>query len=245
MSRGGAGVYGTDYMADTGVIQSLPSLNVTAVDELEAALSLERFGRYVKWASGDKNRALELYTLNSSLSESLYVPLQALELALRNRIHNVMKECYSERWFECQEFVMEERNRKQVEVAKSDLEREKPGSSGISSKVVAALTFSFWTSMVGAAYEELWRKTLFAIAKGSDGRPLPRKALSSPLTQIRLLRNRIAHHKPILYWRLPHYFDVAMDLTRYLSPPVATWCDSVQKFKGVYPAGGYVLNKPL
>lgn len=237
-------MYGAHYMADTGVIQSQLSPSVTVVDELEAALSLERFGRYVKWASGDKNRALELYTLNTKLSESLYVPLQALELALRNRIHNVMKERYADRWFECEEFVMESRQRKQVEDAKSDLEREKPGSSAICSKVVAALTFSFWTSMVGHDYETLWRTTLHKIATGTDGSPLPRKALSGPLTKIRLLRNRIAHHEPILYWTLPRHFDIAMKLTAYLSPPVATWCDSVQKFKAVYPAGGYVLNKP-
>lgn len=70
---------------------------VTTFADLEAALSLERFARYVAWAGGDRARALELYTLNTQLSEALYTPLQALELALRNRIHTAMAAAYGER----------------------------------------------------------------------------------------------------------------------------------------------------
>jgi hypothetical protein len=73
---------------------------VTTVTEMEAALSLERFARYVAWASGDRERALALYTLNTQLSEALYTRLQVLELALRNRIHTVMSAAHGERWFE-------------------------------------------------------------------------------------------------------------------------------------------------
>ena len=49
---------------------------------LEDALSLERFARYLAWADGDRRKALDLYTLNAKLSESLYIPLQVLELSL-------------------------------------------------------------------------------------------------------------------------------------------------------------------
>lgn len=68
-------------------------------DALEMALSLERFGRYLDWANGDRSRAIELYTLNTLISESLYTPLQMLEVALRNRIHAVMTEPVNESWF--------------------------------------------------------------------------------------------------------------------------------------------------
>lgn len=66
---------------------------------LEQALSLERFGRYLDWAAGDRARAIELYTLNTKISESLYTPLQMLEVALRNRIHAVMTETRHVGWF--------------------------------------------------------------------------------------------------------------------------------------------------
>ncbi len=45
------------------------------IDDIEAALSLERFGRYVAWAGGNRERALELYTLNTQVSEALYIAL--------------------------------------------------------------------------------------------------------------------------------------------------------------------------
>ena len=70
----------------------------------EATLSLERFARYLEWAKGDRLRALELYALNTQLSEALYTPLQILEVTLRNRIHTVLtdslNECWSS-WVEC------------------------------------------------------------------------------------------------------------------------------------------------
>lgn len=49
-------------------------------DAVEAALSLERFARYVAWADGDRQKAVDLYTLNTQVSEALYVSLQALEV---------------------------------------------------------------------------------------------------------------------------------------------------------------------
>jgi len=58
--------------------------------DLEEALSLERFGRYLAWSHGDRHQAIRLYTLNTKVSESLYTPLQMLEVALRNRIHRVL-----------------------------------------------------------------------------------------------------------------------------------------------------------
>jgi len=44
---------------------------VIEAQHLEEALSLERFGRYLAWAGGDRARALDLYALNTRLSEAL------------------------------------------------------------------------------------------------------------------------------------------------------------------------------
>jgi hypothetical protein len=73
----------------------------------------------------------------------------------------------------------------------------KEGKDPTHGRVVAALTLSFWTAMVSPVYEPLWRSTLFTIAVRRDGKRLSRKQLSRPLTPIRVLRNRIAHHEPI------------------------------------------------
>jgi hypothetical protein len=212
---------------------------VTILDDMEAALSLERFARYVAWADGDRARALELYALNTRLSEALYTPLQVLELALRNRIHIVMSTTHGERWFEIDGLLVALHQREQLDTALADLAREAkepwPG------RVVAALTFSFWTAMLSPAYEELWRSTLSAIATKADGRRLARKQLTRPLTPIRVLRNRVAHHEPVLHWDLPKHHAAMLEVTGWLSPAAADWCKSVDRFPDVYPADGYRL----
>lgn len=206
--------------------------------EIEQALSLERFARYVAWAGGDRDLALEFYTLNTRLSEALYAPLQALELSLRNRIHAVMSGAHGERWFE-EDLLQAPHQREQVSDAVAELIKD--GKDPIAGRVVAALTFSFWTAMVSPVYEDLWRASLNAIAARPDGKRLSRKQLSRPLTPIRVLRNRVAHHEPILHWSLPKHHGQIVEVTNWLSPSVAGWLAPIDRFPAVYPNGGYTL----
>ena len=202
--------------------------------EFEAALSLERFARYLEWRSGDHTGALELYGLNTQLSESLYTPLQVLEVTLRNRIHTVLTEVRHERWFEDDGFLLIEHQRCRIAKATEVLAGEQKATTA--GRIVSALTFSFWISMLGSKYERLWQKTLHTIARREDGGGLRRKDFSAPLTKIRLLRNRVAHHEPIVHWDLPKHYGNILQLTRWLSPAAADWCIGHSRFPEVYPA---------
>jgi len=208
---------------------------------VEAALSLERFARYVAWADGDRERAVSLYTLNTQVSEALYVPLQALEVALRNRIHTVMSAAHGPGWFQPEAGHVTDRQAEQVRAAVAELtEAGKPIEDG---RVVAALTFSFWTSMFGREQDDLWKRTLHKIAT-RDGRFLSRKDFTARLTQVRLLRNRIAHHEPILYWNLPKLHQSMLEMTRWLSPAMDDWRGTVDRFAQVHPAERLALPRP-
>ncbi len=210
-------------------------------EHLEEALSLERFGRYLAWAGGDRARALDLYALNIRLSEALYPPLQMLEVALRNRIHAVLSASVQPRWFEGPGFLAVQYQNEQVAEALADLAREhKEPTPG---RVVAALTFSFWTTMLGTPYENLWQTDLHRIGRRDDGKGLRRKDLSGPLTPIRLLRNRIAHHEPILDWNLPKHHDAMLRITGWLSPPAAAWCRTLDRFDQVHPSERIALQQ--
>lgn len=202
--------------------------------DIENALSLERFNRYLAWAGNDHTRAIELYTLNSLISESLYVALQMLEVTLRNRIHMTMTQEYGEEWFYDDTVILIDIQRDQVKKALIDLGGDKakisPGA------MVAKLTFSFWTSMFNAAYENLWQKTLNKMAKTPDGKGLTRKDFSSPLTPIRTLRNRISHHEPVINWNLNKHYENILMITEYLYPPAKDWCEANSRFPVVYPA---------
>ncbi len=144
-----------------------------------------------------------------------------------------MRAAHGPEWLWDDALLLIERQPGQREDAEEELRRENkditPG------RVVAALTFSFWTSMFAPEYEDKWQKTLHQIAKRKDGKGLRRKDFSGPLWPIRTLRNRIAHHEPILPWNLPKHYGNMVQLIEWLSPDAATWCRRVSRFKRIYP----------
>lgn len=77
-----------------------------------------------------------------------------------------------------------------------------------------------------------------------EGRFLARKDFTARLTQVRLLRNRIAHHEPILYWNLPQLHQAMLEMTRWLSPAMDDWRGTVDRFPEVHPAERLALPRP-
>lgn len=129
----------------------------TVIDEtipyegIEDTLSADRFGTYLGWAGGDRNRAVALYTLNALLSESMQIPLHMLEVALRNRIHQVMTKAYGETWFDMSEHQLNATQVAMLARARGDLAEK--GKDDTPARIIAALTFGFWTAMLGKEYE--------------------------------------------------------------------------------------------
>jgi hypothetical protein len=80
--------------------------------------------------------------------------------------------------------------------------------------------------MFGTVYDDLWRRTLYRIAQSPDGKRLSRKHFTRPLTPIRILRNRVAHHEPIIYWSLRKHHDRIVELTEWLAPAAAACAGS-------------------
>jgi hypothetical protein len=216
-------------------------LVMTSFAELETALSSERLARYLDWAQGDPAIALELYTKNTQTSEALYTPLQLLEVVLRNAIHRAMSNKYGQNWYDVDAVLKGTHQREQITAAHDEL--SKNGKSINPGSVIAALTFSFWTTMLSPAYEELWRSCLSSIAIKEDGRRLARKDLSRPLTQIRLLRNRVAHHEPILHWDLHKHHLAIVAITRWLSPAASNWAIEIDRFSAVYATIAVQIKK--
>ena len=207
----------------------------------EATLSSDRFSTYLGWANGDRDRAIQLYSLNTKISESLYTPLHILEVALRNRVHEVMSATHGSTWYDQAAHQANPVQAEMLAKARQDMfdakKTETPG------RMVAALTFGYWTAMLGKEYENLWQTTLNDIAQREDGKGLTRKAFSKPLAPIRTLRNRIAHHEPILYWTLLKHHDAILQLTAWLSPVAAQWSRDHTRFAQVHPAGGIDLHR--
>lgn len=209
---------------------------------IEDTLSADRFGTYLGWAEGDRKRAIKLYTLNAVLSESLYTPLHMLEVTLRNRVHQVMGKAHGDAWFDLPEHQFNAVQADMLKKARLDLQEK--GKDPTPGRMVASLTFGYWTAMLGKEYENLWQTTLKDIARREDGKGLRRKDFTKSLGAIRTLRNRLAHHETVLHWDLPKHYGNILQLITWLSPVAADWCTACSRFDTLYPADGIKLARP-
>lgn len=201
---------------------------------LQTAFSHARMGRYLDWSGGNPAGAFQLYTLNAQLSEALYIPLQALELSLRNRIHEAMSLQFGDRWLMDDSRHLHEKQKQKVRRALAEiaLNRKPPTPE----QILSALSFGFWTALLGKDHEALWRTALYTIARKPNGKRVSRKNLSGPLTTIRKLRNRIAHHEPILHFNLPRHHADIRQIIAWLSPEAEEWCAGCDRFPALYQA---------
>ncbi len=158
------------------------------------------------------------YLWNIALSEALYPTLQALEVTLRNDLHTAISARFDDAlWFDRKPPILDVIEVDKVAVAKRELYLEhKPLEAG---RLVAALSFGFWTSLFDRRYERIFWPSLLRPAFPSMPRRIrTRQELSRRLNQIRRLRNRVFHHESILNWRNP---DLLLQHTRILE--IITW----------------------
>lgn len=122
---------------------------------LRKAMSHERLEAYRARGAGDSDLNLFAhYAWNVALCESLYPALQGLEVALRNSIHDAASEVYrSEEWFSNPRAIPHQKEREAVQKAREVLAKEgKPPESG---RIIAELSFGFWTSLLDVRYEQV------------------------------------------------------------------------------------------
>ena len=160
--------------------------------ELEASFSPERLRTYLRAAKGDRKRALQLYTWNTKICAAFYGPLQGLEIALRNAIHQQLTRCYGAAWHDNPAVGLDLGGLERIAAAKTETAR---GHAATPGRLVAALSFGFWVSLLGsggrmdsdgrrANYEmTLWRP---ALRRAFPHRmPLTRKQAHRPLNALR------------------------------------------------------------
>jgi abortive infection bacteriophage resistance protein len=209
--------------------------------ELERTLSKERLLPYLQSTRRDAALAMQLYAQNTLLAESLYGILQGLEIALRNVIHGQLTIGFGAvSWWNV--LNMEQAQASMVQKAKDALiQARKPLDAG---RVVAELSFGFWTGLTGPKYDALWRNHLVKIF---PRRPVQRAQVQARLNSIRKLRNRVAHHEPILNRPLQKDVNQIFDTISWMSPVTARWVrnnssfdERYSKYREIFPSIGSV-----
>ena len=145
--------------------------------------------------------------LLNDISQHFYVPLQLIEITLRNKInHHVTQKLGRANWYDLlpatrisQDMVTEAKRLAAVEVT------TRPVSSD---DVVCRLMFGFWAYMLDTPYRNsadqqryIWSQHDFK--KVFDGAPpgITIGLVMQRLKNINDLRNRLFHHEPV--WRAP------------------------------------------
>jgi hypothetical protein len=176
------------------------SYSSSRIDALLETISKDRLQRYIDDAGGDEARGLKRYVLNTKISEAFYTPIQGLEIALRNSLHNQAKAHLGENWFAASAATL--RHPATEMIGKAERALTADGKIPTPGRMLAELNFGFWVTLLSSKYENsLWRPCL---RKAFPNRPkgTERKQVHGALNAVRRLRNRIAHHEPILQRQL-------------------------------------------
>jgi hypothetical protein len=206
---------------------------------LRKAISHERLDAYRQRVSGGSDLNLFVhYTWNIALCESLYPALQGLEVALRNSIHDAATTAYrTEFWFDDPHAIPHPREQDTVRKAKEALLRDrKPPEAG---RVIAELSFGFWTSLFDVRYEQiLWPRLLKAVFPFIPRHIRTRKTLSKRLHRVRHLRNRVFHHEPIWHWRdLVQQHAELCETIGWINPAMLGMIKMLDRFSDVHRQG--------
>jgi len=173
---------------------------------VEDWLSVPRFGRYLSECGGNRQRALEMYEWNLQLGHALLRDVAHFEVALRNAYDREM----CSRWTMPKHWLLDttspvrqpllrrvhghsidvnQRNRVAIDDALRLL-----GASASPDRIVAELSFGFWTHMTDAMHEQsVWIPYLRHVWP----RGTARGRISQQIARINTARNRAAHYEPL------------------------------------------------
>lgn len=172
---------------------------MTYFDDVKGAISDPRLERY-RPKDGTDQETVVNYFWNISLCEALYPSLNALEITLRNAIHQAATNSYgTEFWFDQPE-VLKQRQPGQVQAARYRLtERGRPHTAG---RIIAELSFGFWTTLMSDPYHSpFWMPGKARLLKDAFPHMTNARRIRGDVhrrydTQ-RYLRNRVFHFEPV------------------------------------------------
>lgn len=166
------------------------------------AISKPRLSKYLQETGGDIEKALKLYLWNSKISQSLYFCLQTWEIAFRNKMNLFFIFKYGEKWpwSDAARRNFTGKDRRKIEDCIARLERDLAPTSPTTDQVVADLSVGFWVSQLGESYQAqyAWKSNIkFRIF--TNNQRITRSDASTISEDLLNLRNRVAHHEPIIH----------------------------------------------
>lgn len=209
-------------------------------------LSVPRHAVYLA-AAGNAERALALYEWNAQLSAALHRDLAHLEIGLRNAYDQALAKHWPgpPHWTQAADTIFaplyRRRGQNRVDVNRQPRTliqqalRAAGGTVAPAGKVIAELPFGFWRYLSSAAHEKtLWVSCLHrAFPAGTD-----RRDIDHPVGRLHQLRNRVAHHEPLLRTDVAERLDDITGLAQMINPELG------QYLVGTSTVSGWLNRRP-
>jgi hypothetical protein len=188
-----------------------------------ATMSQRRFDTYLHAAGYDRDRAIKLYLWNAKLGASFHIPIQTLEIGLRNRINHALSEEFGLNWWKNPKFsnIIDREREHDLSTVKARIIRKKLNLE--TGQIVAGLSFGFWVGMLQPKYNPMiWSKQLrtsFPKLPATESR----QSLFKYCGKIANFRNRISHHEPLLRADAMGIYGEIMTVLQWICPPTTVW----------------------
>lgn len=195
-------------------------------------LSSARMSTYERAAECAKGgpEAIALYTWNAQVSAAFMHPLHVCEVTVRNAVADVLSKKYGEQWPWSQGFEQSLPNPAQVYSPTRDLQAVR-NQRNKTSEVIPELKFVFWQMMFTKRHDDrLWSANLQSAFPNlpSQAVKFSRKTIREDLEHIRLLRNRVAHHEPLLQRNLSEDLSKILQLIGFRCYETRKWVEQTQ-----------------
>lgn len=177
--------------------------------DLEQLISPGRFATFVTLASADRSLAVDLYEWTGDVAGALFTDFRTLEVVYRNHIDRALGSyaasvaphvrhwMWDSSWIPSQGHWWD----KDAQEALSTARKRAGARRAANGVVIAEVTFGFWRYIVSGRYEEsFWNTALdsaFTDIPGHDPGER-RRMLEQSMINLLGLRNRLAHHEPIV-----------------------------------------------
>lgn len=208
------------------------------VTSLHAPISQIRLESYRPQGAPDEVM-LANYFWDIELARAITPALHAVEVALRNTIHETLSNHYTtDMWFYRPQ-VLEPGQLSQLANALSAISKRR--AQPTSGRIVAELNFGFWVTLLSSNYERpIWQPNRFALLRQAfpNATGESRQSIQQHFNNIRTLRNRVSHYEAI--WDLPNLAqDFAKILTaiQWISQDFHNAINTMSEFTNVYANG--------
>lgn len=190
----------------------------------QRTVSVERWHTYLIAGGHRQDHAHRLYLWNATIGQSFHYPVQTVEVALRNMVHNVLVKLYGAEWATdapCRTML----GTKQVrEIEKAERRHvKKYGQHPKTPQIVASLSLGFWVTMLTRRYNRIIWQSCTPLAFPALPADKTIVDVAAVARRIQDLRNRVFHQEPLIGRNLSQDYSDILTLLAWICPETREW----------------------